>query len=149
MNSDFRDLLRCFAEAEVRYLIVGGYAVIFHAEPRFTADLDLWIDPTMDNAQRVMRAFGRFGLPLMGGIEPEDFARPGTQYMVGAAPCAIDFLTTVPGLEFPACWERRVRVDDDGLIVNYLSRADLVLAKRTANRRRDWMDLELLGEDDA
>ncbi|HRQ87232.1 MAG TPA: hypothetical protein PLA50_00420 [Bacteroidia bacterium] len=148
MNSDFRDLLRCFAEAEVRYIVVGGYAVIFHAEPRFTADLDLWLDPTKENAGSVMRAFARFGLPLMGGIEPGDFEKPGTQYMIGAAPCAIDFLTTVPGLDFGLCWERRVVVEDDGIPVSYLSKPDLVIAKRTANRQRDRMDLELLGEAD-
>lgn len=148
MNSDFRDLLRCFAEAEVRYLVVGGYAVIFHAEPRFTADLDLWIDPTKENARSVMRAFGCFGLPLMGGIEPDDFAKPGTQYMVGAAPCAIDFLTTVPGLEFGLSWERRIVIEDDGIPIHYLSKSDLVIAKKTANRRRDRMDLEILGETD-
>ena len=146
MNSDFRDLLRCFAEADVHYLVVGGYAVIFHAEPRFTGDLDLWVEPTEENAKRVMRAFARFGLPLMGGIEADDFAKPGTQYMVGAAPCAIDFLTSVPGLEFSSAWERRVVVEDDDIIVNYVARTDLVTAKRTANRQRDKMDLEILGE---
>lgn len=144
MNSDFRELLQCFAAAEVRYLVVGGYAVIFHAEPRFTADLDLWVDPTEENAAAVMKAFGAFGLPLMGGIEPRDFAVPGTQYMIGAAPCAIDFLTTVPGLEFAPCWSRRVVVDDEGITVNYLAKVDLVVAKRTAARHRDLMDLELL-----
>ncbi len=148
MNSDFRDLLQCFAEADVRYLVVGGYAVIFHAEPRFTADLDLWVEPTEENAGAVMRSFRRFGLPLMGGIEPGDFAKPGTQYMIGAAPCAIDFLTTVPGLEFGPCWSRRIVVEDDGLSVNYLAKSDLILAKRTAARQRDLMDLELLGEED-
>ncbi|MCB1089441.1 MAG: hypothetical protein KDM63_20550 [Verrucomicrobiae bacterium] len=148
MNSDYRDLLWCFAEAEVRYLVVGGYAVIFHAEPRFTADLDLWIEPAPDNADRVMRAFSEFGLPLTGGIEPDDFARPGTQYMIGVAPCAIDFLTTVPGLEFPGAWENRVVVDDDGIPVNYLCRSDLVTAKKSADRQRDRMDLELLGEEE-
>lgn len=148
MNSDFRDLLRCFAEAEVRYLVVGGYAVIFHAEPRFTGDLDLWVEPTRENSARVMRAFARFGLPLMGGVEPDDFAKPGTQYMIGAAPCAIDFLTSVPGLDFAPSWDKRIVAEDDGIFVNYLSKGDLVVAKRTANRQRDRMDLEILGEPD-
>lgn len=146
MNSDFRDLLQCFAEAEVRYLVVGGYAVIFHAEPRFTADLDLWVEPSPENAKRVMRAFSQFGLPLMGGIVAEDFEKPGTQYMIGAAPCAIDFLTTVPGLDFHTSWAKRVVVDDDGIRVSYLAKSDLILAKRTANRQRDLMDLEILGD---
>lgn len=82
----------------------------------------------------------------MGGIVAEDFEKPGTQYMIGAAPCAIDFLTTVPGLEFQTSWDKRVMVDDDGIRVSYLAKSDLILAKKTANRQRDLMDLEILGE---
>ena len=146
MNSDFRDLLQFLNAREVRYLVVGGYAVIYHAEPRFTQDLDIWVEPTAENAAAIMQVFGDFGLPLMGGIEPDDFAKPGTQYMIGAAPCAIDFLTSIPGLTFQPCWERRVVASDDGIDVKYLSKADLILAKKTAGRQRDLMDLEILGD---
>ena len=86
MNSDFRDLLRFLNAREVRYLVVGGYAVIHHAEPRFTQDLQIRVQPTAENAAAIMQVFGDFGLPLLEGIEPDDFAKPGTQYMVGAAP---------------------------------------------------------------
>jgi len=96
----------------------------------------------------IMQVFGDFGLPLLEGIEPDDFAKPGTQYMVGAAPCAIDFLTSIPGLTFQPCWERRVVAIDGGIDVNYLSKADLILAKKTAGRQRDLMDLEILGDSD-
>lgn len=67
MNADFKELLLIFSEEKVKYLIVGGYAVIYHAQPRSTKDLDIWLEPTPGNASKVLRAFDRFGLPLMGG----------------------------------------------------------------------------------
>src|SRR6478752_1482529 len=97
MNSDFKDLLRIFAEHHVEYLIVGAYAVIHYTQPRYTKDIDLWIKPSKENAARVARAFHEFGLPLIE-VTQDDFAHPGLQYVVGASPCQIDFLTSLPGL---------------------------------------------------
>lgn len=143
MNSDFCDLLRLFAKHEVRYLIVGGYAVIHHAQPRFTKDLDLWVEPTQENAARVARALREFGVPLIEVTE-EDFAQERTQFMIGRPPCAIDFLTSLPGLMFAAAWPNRVEVDDEGFIIFYLGREDLKNAKRHAGRMQDLADLEEL-----
>jgi hypothetical protein len=143
MNSDFKDLLRVFVEEDVRFLVVGGYAVIHYAQPRYTKDLDLWIEPTKDNARKLMRAFHRFGLPLVD-LEESDFAVPGTQFSVGVAPCEVDLLTSLPGLEFPSCWENREFSDQDGLAIPYLGKADLVTAKRIAGRPQDLADLEEL-----
>lgn len=97
MNSDFKDLLRLFGVHEVRYLVVGGYAVSHHAQPRFTKDLDLWIEPSAENATRVAAALTEFGIPLVEGTEP-DFAQEGLQFAVGMPPNQLDFLTTVPGI---------------------------------------------------
>ena len=99
MNSDFKELLQCFGKHRVRYLIVGGYAVIHYAEPRYTKDLDLWIEPTVQNAKRVEKAFLVFGIPLIG-ITLEDLATPGVQFVLGNAPAMLDFLTSVPPLVF-------------------------------------------------
>lgn len=71
MNSDFRDLLQLFAKHEVRCLVVGGYAVMYYSQPRFTKDLDLWLQPSVENASSVMRAFGEFGMPLID-VTPKD-----------------------------------------------------------------------------
>lgn len=122
MNSDFRDLMRFLNAREVRYLVVGGCAVIHHAEPRFTQYLDIRVEPTAANAAAIMQVFGFWSPVDGGGIEPDDFAKPGTQYMVGATPCAIDFLTSIPGLTFQPYWERRAVAGDDGIEVKYLSR---------------------------
>jgi hypothetical protein len=97
MNPDFVDLLRAFIAADVRFLIVGAYALALHGKPRATGDLDVWIDATPDNAARVMRALAAFGAPL-GDVSVGDFSRPGVTYEIGVAPGRIDILTELTGL---------------------------------------------------
>ncbi len=143
MNSDFKELLHLFGVHEVRYLVVGGYAVSHHAQPRFTKDLDLWIEPTTGNAARVAAALHAFGIPLIEVTEV-DFSQEGLQFAVGMPPTQLDFLTTVPGLEFARCWPRRELADINGISVSYVSKADLVIAKKTAGRAQDLADLEEL-----
>lgn len=140
MNSDFKELLSALNEQDVEYLIVGAYAVIFHTEPRFTKDLDLWVNPSTENAKKLMVAFRAFGLPLID-IEESDFAEPGTQYMIGVPPVALDFLTSIGDLDFEACWSRRIVDDIDAIPVNYLGRDDLIESKRVAGRDQDRVDL--------
>ena len=143
MNSDFKELLQCFAKHRVRYLVVGGYAVIHYAQPRFTKDLDLWLEPSNGNARKVAAAFREFGIPLIE-ITEADLAQSGTQFMLGRAPVMFDFLTSIPPLDFAPCWERRKRVRHDFGSVNYLGLEDLCLAKTHANRPQDLTDLEEL-----
>lgn len=141
MNSDFQDLLRLFAKHEVRYLVVGGYAAMHYSQPRFTKDLDLWLEPTPANAARVMRAFGEFGMPLID-VAPADFEQESFQYMVGRAPVLFDFLTSLPGLQFHSCWEIRAIDESEGFPINYLSKQSLITAKTQAGRPQDIADLD-------
>jgi hypothetical protein len=143
MNSDFKEPLSALNDQRVEYLIVGGYAVIFHTEPRFTKDLDIWVKPDPENASRLMVAFQQFGLPLID-IEEADFAVGGTQYMIGVPPVALDFLTSIGDLDFAACWKQRVRDDIDGIPVAYLGRDDLIKSKESTNRDQDCADLRKL-----
>ena len=148
MNSDFKDLLQNFSRHEVRYLIAGGYAAMQYSQPRFTKDLDLWLEPTAVNAARVMRAFAEFGLPLID-VTPADFAQEHFQYMIGRAPVLFDFLTTLPGLSFPACWEQRLTDSGEGFPIHYLSKPDLITAKQIAGRPQDLADLDEIQRADA
>ena len=143
MNSDFKDLLQNLHACEVRYLVAGGYAVIHHSQPRYTKDIDLWIEPTPANARRLMRAFRLFGIPLLD-ITETDFAMPCTQFSLGVPPCAIDFLTTIPGLEFESAWLGKVTSMENDFPVYYLGKADLILAKQAAGRPQDLADLDEL-----
>jgi len=113
ISSDYKDLLSIFNAAGVRYLIVGGYAVMIHTEPRYTKDLDIWIDRSAANAQVLFQALVRFGAPLKD-LQPAYFTEPVVFYQIGMEPVRIDIMTSVTGLEFESAWERRLIVDFDG-----------------------------------
>lgn len=141
MNSDFKELLQVFNENGVKYLIVGGYAAIHYSQPRYTKDLDLWIEPSMQNAKKIAKSFHTFGLPFEG-FTIEDLADTGFQFFVGCPPCAFDFLTSILSLEFPSAWKNRVASDEDGIPVWYVSKNDLITAKRAVARDQDLKDIE-------
>jgi len=134
-------MLRLFAEHEVRYLIIGGYAAMQYSQPRFTKDLDLWLEPSAKNSTQVMRAFDAFGLPLID-VTPDDFTREGLQYMIGRAPVLFDFLTSLPDMSFTECWIRRFTDWTEGFPMQFLSRGDLIRAKEQAGRPQDLADLD-------
>ena len=141
MNPDFVDLLRAFAAADVRFLIVGAYALAVHGRPRATGDLDVWIDATPENAPRVMQALAAFGAPLTE-ITEADFARPGVVYQIGVPPGRIDILTELTGLTFEQAWRDRIRRPFGELEVDFLDRASFLRNKRATGRLKDLSDIE-------
>ena len=141
MNPDFIDLLRAFAAADVRFLIVGAYALAVHGRPRATGDLDVWIDPTPDNARRVLRALGEFGAPL-AEITEADFARPGIVYQIGMPPGRIDILTELTGLSFDEAWPDHEPGRYGDLTVDFIGRDAFTRNKRATGRVKDLGDLE-------
>ena len=148
VNSDFSDLLRLFNAGRVRYLVIGGFAVIQYAEPRFTADLDLWVGTDPGNAGAVYGALREFGAPL-SGLTAGDFAEEGYFYQIGVPPVRVDVLMGIPGIGFEEAWARRVEIDFDGLPVPFISREDLITAKRASGRPQDMIDVQsLLRTDD-
>lgn len=145
MNSDFKDLLNLFNAHEVRYLVVGGYAVMKYTEPRFTKDLDLWVEASPTNAASVFAALREFGAPL-AGIHEADFAREGVIYQMGRPPARVDVLTAIDGIRFEEAWPNRVATDLGGIPTNFISRADLIRNKRSTGRPRDAIDADALRE---
>lgn len=143
INSDFSDLLRIFNANEVKYLVIGGYAVIQHGEPRFTKDLDLWISTDKTNAAAVFRSLREFGAPLTGLTEA-DFSEEGYFYQMGVPPVRVDILMGIPGVEFAQAWERRMEVNFDDIVVKFISRGDLIVSKRASGRVQDILDADSL-----
>lgn len=145
VNSDFTDLLRLFNDKNVKYLVIGGYAVIQYAEPRYTKDLDLWVSTDTANAASIYAALKAFGAPL-AGITADDFSEEGYFYQMGVPPVRVDILMGIPGLDFLPTWERRVEINFDGLLVSFISKDDLIAAKRASGRTQDLLDAEALSQ---
>lgn len=143
MNSDFKDLLKLFAGAGVRYMVVGGYAVTEHTEPRYTKDLDLWVDNSDENAERVVAALREFGAPLLDATV-HDFTVPTTVYQIGLPPSRIDILMSLEGLDFGDSWNRRKNSIVAEIPVAYISLADLIVNKELAGRPQDLIDAQNL-----
>jgi hypothetical protein len=142
-TSDFSDLLRLFENSGVNYLVVGGYAVMVYSEPRFTKDLDIWVDPTPENAKKVLAALAEFGAPL-GGCTVDDFSTPGMVFQIGVAPVRIDILMGITGVEFADAWQERERrrfLNDSAW---FISRGHLIQNKLAAGRPQDLVDAEEL-----
>lgn len=146
MFQDYKDLLSAFHAHGVRYLIVGGYAVILHAQPRFTKDLDFFIGTDAANARATYAALAEFGAPLRD-IHPEDFADRDSFFRFGREPRGFDILPDIPGVDFAAAWERRVETVIDpasGLKANFISADDLIAAKLAAGRPQDIADVDAI-----
>lgn len=146
MNPDFLDLLRAFADHNVRFLIVGAYALGVHGRPRATGDLDVWVDPTAENAVRVISALGQFGAPLEH-VSTEDFSQPGIVFQMGLPPFRIDILTELSGLTFEEAWPGRTQAPFGSLIVDVIGREAFIKNKRATGRAKDRGDIESLGEE--
>jgi hypothetical protein len=110
--------------AGIRYLIVGGYAVMVHTEPRYTKDLDIWTDPEIGNARALLKALTEFGAPLQN-VRETDFVEPEVFFQIGMDPVRIDIMTSVTGLEFAAAWDRKIIVDFGGEAAPVICREDL------------------------
>lgn len=143
MNSDFEELLRIFSDQAVKYLVVGGHAVMLYTEPRYTKDLDIWIEATPDNADRVYRALAEFGAPL-SGLSPVDFAREGFFYQIGLPPARVDILMSIDGLTFEEAWPNRRQAPLGNQPAWFIGRADLARNKRASGRHIDLHDAESL-----
>jgi hypothetical protein len=143
INPDFRDLFAALNASGARYLLVGGYALAVHAVPRFTKDLDVWIDPSPENASRVMAALVQFGAPTQS-LDEADLATPGIVFQMGIPPNRIDIVTSIDGVAFDDAWAARVSTTYGDQTVAAIGRAHLIANKRATGRAQDALDADLL-----
>ena len=141
MNQDFVDLLREFGAADVRFLIVGAYALAVHGRPRATGDLDVWVEASPENARRIFKALTAFGAPL-DDVSETDFAREGIVYQIGLPPGRIDILTGLSGLTFADAWPGRVRARFGDIDADFIGLDAFILNKKATGRARDLGDIE-------
>jgi hypothetical protein len=145
MHQDFLDLLRAFVGADVRFLIVGAYALGVHGRPRATGDLDVWVEATPENAAKVIAALQRFGAPT-ADVAADDFSRPGIVFQMGLPPVRIDVLTELTGVTFAEAWPSRMRANFGPVSVDVIGREAFIRNKRATGRAKDLGDVESLGE---
>lgn len=143
LAADFKDFLNLCLSHEVRFMVVGGYAVVHYSRPRYTGDLDLWIDASQDNAERMVRVLHEFG--LRGPDVTASMITDQKQIIrMGFEPMRLELFTRIPGLEFSECYPRRAEVKIGRLSVPFISLEDLKTNKRHAGRPKDLQDLEEL-----
>ena len=143
MNRDFRDLLAEFNDHGVEYLVVGAHALAAHGHVRATKDLDVFVRPSRENAERVLLALTDFGAPLHD-LSVQDLATPGIVFQIGVPPLRIDVITEIDGVTFAEAWQTRFPTRFADIPANVLSRAVLTRNKRASGRTQDLADLEAL-----
>jgi hypothetical protein len=144
-NPDFTDMLRALVAADVQFLVVGAHAMAVHGVPRATVDLDIWLNATSVNSDRIVGALLEFGAPLhTHGITREDFIAEGTVYQLGLPPSRIDLLTSISGVTFDSAWPGRVTAPVADMDIPFIGREALIENKQASARDKDLIDLDLL-----
>ena len=143
LKPDFKDLLRLFNQHQVRYLIVGGYAVMKYTEPFCTLDMDIWVESVAENAKRAYATLVEFGAP-MADLTVHDLTQPRIVFQFGMAPTRVDVMTTIDAVTFPEAWKNRVETHLSGIPISIISLQDLIRNKEAASRDTDRLHLERL-----
>jgi len=143
LNRDFKEFIRSLNDNHVRYLVVGGYAVAFHGHPRYTKDIDIWIEMTQANVEKVIKSLAQFGFGSLG-LKEEDFLIPDQTIQLGYPPSRIDLINTLSGVDFETCYSSRVQIEIEGTQVNFIDLENLKKNKQASGRLQDLADIESL-----
>lgn len=142
-EKDFEELLGLFNKHKVKYCVVGAFAFGFHAKPRYTKDMDIFVEPSSENGKRIVSALKDFGFEGLD-ITPKDFAKTGRFIQLGYEPVRVDIITSIQGCRFSSAWKNKVIGYYGKQKVFFLGLNNLIANKRLSNRRQDKVDLEIL-----
>jgi predicted nucleotidyltransferase len=141
LAKDFEDFLQLLNKHEVEYMIVGGYALGFHGAPRYTGDIDIWINISQTNAKKLLLVITEFGFASLG-FEESDFLKEGYVSQIGQPPLRIDILNSIDGVNFKEAFLNKQIIDIDGLKVPYVGYHDFIKNKEASGRLKDKADIE-------
>lgn len=144
LNKDFEELFASLNARQVKAIIVGAYALAFHAKPRYTKDIDVFVEPTAENITRLIEALDDFGFAGLG-LDLSAFVPAGRGVQLGVVPNRVDLLTAIDAVTFDEAWAGRVAGKYGSQAVNYLGRSELIRNKRAVGRHQDLADIEMLG----
>jgi len=140
LAQDFEDFIRLLNKFDVEYMVVGGYAMAFHGKPRYTGDLDIWINISEANAEKLIEVIKAFGMASLG-LEKDDFLQPGYVSQIGYPPLRIDILNSIDGVNFKEAFQNRQKIVEDDLEISYISLNDLLQNKVASGRKQDIQDV--------
>ncbi len=143
IEKDFEDLLKLFNRHEVKYCIIGAFALAFHAVPRFTKDLDMLVETGADNGKKIVEALNQFGFSSLS-LTDGDFSKPGQVIQLGYEPLRIDILTSIKGLSFEEIWNSKIEAEYGETKTYFINLENLIKAKSISGRKQDLADLEVL-----
>ena len=145
VQKDFKDLLALLNEHNVEFMIVGGYALAYHGSPRFTGDIDIYVQPSPENAKRILAALADFGFASLGLIEG-DFQTPNKITQLGVPPVRIDIITSITGVSWDDASTNKCAGTYGGIAVFYLGKEQFIANKQATGRKKDLADIESLEE---
>jgi len=143
LERDLREFIELLNAREVRYLVVGAHALAFHGRPRYTADIDFFVESSPENAERIGQVLDEFGLVNIG-VEPADFTASDQIVQLGVEPNRVDLMTSISAVTFDEAWRSRVSGELDGLPVHFISKELLRRNKAAVGRKQDLADLDYL-----
>lgn len=145
LNRDFREFIALLNSNKVKYLVIGGYAIAFHGHPRYTKDLDIWLELSAENAANTMKVLAAFGFAGLG-ISDDDLLTNGVVVQLGYPPNRIDLINSPDGIDFAECYPARTEIEIDGLTISVIDLENLKKNKKASGRLQDLADLEKLSD---
>ena len=142
-EQDYEELLRLFNKNKVRYCIIGAYAVAFYAKPRYTKDLDLFVEPDIENGKRILKALNEFGFKSLR-LSEKDFAQKDKIIQLGYEPVRVDFVTSIQGCSFKQVWKNKITGFYGRQKVFFIGINELIKNKKISKRKQDQADLDIL-----
>ena len=143
LNEDYKEMLQILLDNKAKFLVVGAYAMGAYGYPRATGDFDIWVEASVENAERVYLSLAQFGAPL-AELTEETFCEEGIMFQIGVAPRRIDIITKIDGVEFNKAYAERQEIGVEGLSIPFISKENLIKNKLSTGRERDRLDADYL-----
>lgn len=143
LNEDYKEMLQILLDNEVKFLVVGAYAMAVWGYPRATGDLDIWVEASLKNSQKIYKCLSLFGASLFD-ITKETFAEKGIIFQIGVAPRRIDIITNIDGVNFNEAYKTKEIIEIENLKIPFISKKDLIKNKQSTSREKDKVDVKYL-----
>ena len=143
LNEDYKEILQILLKNEVKFLVVGAYAMAAYGYPRATGDFDMWVDTTSENSKKIYKSLSKFGAPL-SEITDKTFTEKGIVFQIGVAPRRIDIITHIDGVTFYDAYQNKEIIEIENMKIPFLSKTNLIKNKKATGRKKDKLDIEYL-----